>query len=216
MILYSGPVSVFGAKTEIAALEKGLDLEVKHVPFTFQKYYNPKPDKTWTINPKGEVPYLEDGDFKIFDSTLICEFFEDYQPLPALWPESPKDRAIARVWELKADEIYFGKLVRMLMPARRKEQTGEEIRDVKRAIEKFQIELDEHLRANDFVARDFSYADVALFCASFFADFLGYAAQSELEHYEMWRTRLRKRASIKSVLGKMAELLNQNGVSARL
>jgi len=42
MKLYSGPLSMFGAKAEIAALEKGLDFELIMVPFEMKTLYQPR------------------------------------------------------------------------------------------------------------------------------------------------------------------------------
>ena len=42
MKLYSGPLSMFGTKAEIAAREKGLDFELVMVPFDMQRLYQPK------------------------------------------------------------------------------------------------------------------------------------------------------------------------------
>ena len=39
MRLYSGPLSMFGAKAEIAAREKGLDFELVMVPFEMATLY---------------------------------------------------------------------------------------------------------------------------------------------------------------------------------
>src|SRR5579863_4306661 len=42
MTLYSGPLSMFGAKCQIAAVEKGLPVQVVMVPFTTDHRYEPK------------------------------------------------------------------------------------------------------------------------------------------------------------------------------
>ena len=81
MRLFSGPLSMFGAKTEIAALEKGLDFELVMVPF--EEKYEPKHPEVLRINPKQQVPILIHGDLEIFDSTQIFEYFEDLQPATA-------------------------------------------------------------------------------------------------------------------------------------
>ena len=39
--LYSGPLSMFGAKVQIALLEKGLDFELTMVPFDRDDRYEP-------------------------------------------------------------------------------------------------------------------------------------------------------------------------------
>ena len=66
--LFSGPLSMFGAKAQIAVLEKGLDFELVMVPF--EAAYEPKHPEVLRINPKRQVPVLIHGDLEIFDSTL--------------------------------------------------------------------------------------------------------------------------------------------------
>ena len=86
MKLYSGPLSMFGAKVQIAAIEKQLAFDLEMVPFNMQDGYSPKHPEVLRINPKRQVPVLVDGDLEIFDSTQIFEYFEDLKPSPALWP----------------------------------------------------------------------------------------------------------------------------------
>src|SRR6266511_6413405 len=98
MKLYSGPLSMFGAKAEIAAHEKGLAFELVMVPFEMKTLYQPKHPEVLRINPKRQVPVLIDGDVEIFDSTQIFEYLEHTRPEPALWPLDPvaRARAVAR------------------------------------------------------------------------------------------------------------------------
>src|SRR5919108_1443061 len=105
--LYSGPLSMFGAKAQIAALEKGLDVELIMVPFEMQRLYEPKHPEVVRINPKRQVPVLIHGDLEIFDSTQIFEYLEDLRPAPALWPAGTIARAQARLLEHKSDEVFF-------------------------------------------------------------------------------------------------------------
>jgi len=62
---------MFGAKAEIAALEKGLDVELIMVPFEMKTLYQPKHPEVLRINPKRQVPVLIDGDLELFDSTHV-------------------------------------------------------------------------------------------------------------------------------------------------
>jgi glutathione S-transferase len=89
MKLYSGPLSMFGAKAEIALGEKGIAFELEMVPFEMKTLYQPKHPEVARINPKRQVPVLVDGDLEIFDSTQIFEYLETIRPAPALWP-SPR------------------------------------------------------------------------------------------------------------------------------
>src|SRR3546814_9899588 len=66
---------MFGAKAQIAAIEKGLDFELVMVPF--ETAYEPKHPEVARVNPKRQVPVVIHGDIEIFDSTQIFEYFED-------------------------------------------------------------------------------------------------------------------------------------------
>jgi hypothetical protein len=114
MKIYSGPLSMFGAKVEIAAREKGIPFELEMVPFSMEKLYAPKHPEVLRINPKRQVPVLIDGDLEIFDSTQIFEYLEDRYPVPPLWPAAPQDRARARLLELKSDEVFFPPVIRLM------------------------------------------------------------------------------------------------------
>jgi glutathione S-transferase len=112
--LYSGPLSMFGAKAEIAAREKGLDFELVMVPFDMQRLYEPKHPEILRINPKRQVPVLVHGDIEIFDSTQIFEYLEEIAPAPRLWPAGVAARTRARLLELKSDEVYFPHIIRLM------------------------------------------------------------------------------------------------------
>jgi glutathione S-transferase len=112
--LYSGPLSMFGAKAQIAALEKGLEFDLVMVPFDWAQGYTPKHPEVLRINPKRQVPVLVHGDLEIFDSTQIFEYLEDLQPSPPLWPHDPQARARARLLEHQSDEVYFPHVVRLM------------------------------------------------------------------------------------------------------
>src|SRR5258706_5841128 len=111
--LYSGPLSMFGAKVQIAALEKGLDFELVMVAYDSRLGYSPKHAEVLRVNPKGQVPVLVHGDLELFDSTQIFEYLEDLQPTPALWPRDITDRAHARRLEHQSDEVYFPHIIRL-------------------------------------------------------------------------------------------------------
>ena len=112
--LYSGPLSMFGAKAQIAAGEKGIAFTLVMVPFDFEQLYTPKHPEVLRINPKRQVPVLVDGDVEIFDSTQIFEYLEDGWPEPPLWPRDRRQRAMARLLELKSDEVYFPHVIRLM------------------------------------------------------------------------------------------------------
>src|ERR1700684_2832474 len=112
--LYSGPLSMFGAKAQIAALEKGLNFDLVMVAYDSQLGYSPKHPEVLRINPKRQVPVLVHGDLEIFDSTQIFEYLEDLQPTPALWPRDIRERARPRRLQYQSDEVYFPHVICLL------------------------------------------------------------------------------------------------------
>src|SRR5580704_15958660 len=114
MKLYSGRLSLFSRKVEIALGEKGLAFEREMVPFTQERGYAPKHPSVLAANPKGQVPVLIDGDLTLFDSTLIFEYLEEAYPAPPLYPRGAAARARCRLLELTADEILLPLVVRLM------------------------------------------------------------------------------------------------------
>jgi len=209
--LYSGPLSMFGAKAEIAVLEKGIEHRRTFVPFSLTTLYEPKHPVVARVNPKGQVPVLVDGDLEIFDSTQIFEYLEDVWPEPALWPADPRRRARARQVELLSDEVFFPHVI-TLMPRARAIAGEDGVRTACAAIDRFYAERDAALGDAPYLAGAFSYADVAFFMAQFFAGFLGRPIPLEHSRLTDWRRRVAARESVRTVAGAMADYLRANGV----
>jgi len=209
--LYSGPLSMFGAKAEIAVLEKGIACQRTFVPFSLATLYEPKHAVVARVNPKGQVPVLVDGDLEIFDSTQIFEYLEDIQPKPALWPAEPRQRARARQLELLSDEVFFPNVI-TLMPRARAAAGEEGVRAAHAAIDRFYVARDAGLGDVPYLAETFSYADIAFFMAQFFAGFLGRPIPATLMRLSAWRRRVGERETVRAVAGAMAEYLRTNGV----
>jgi glutathione S-transferase len=107
MLLYSGPLSLFSRKVEIALAEKGVSFDRVLVPLTQTKGYAPKHPAVIAANPKRQVPVLVDDDLTLYDSTIIIEYLDDKYPDPPLLPREPKARARCRLLELEADEVLL-------------------------------------------------------------------------------------------------------------
>lgn len=97
-ILHGAATSPFVRKTWIFLKEKGLPFEHRQLdPLD-------KTPRFLAMNPLGRIPILEeaDGNF-IADSSVICDYLEHIHPEPALYPQSPRDRARAMWFEEYAD-----------------------------------------------------------------------------------------------------------------
>jgi glutathione S-transferase len=209
MKLYSGPLSMFGAKAEIAVLEKGVVCERELVPFSLATLYEPKHPEVLRINPKAQVPVLIDGDIELFDSTQIFEYLEDIQPEPALWPREPRARARARRLELESDEVFFPNVV-TLFPHNRGNAGEATVAQASTAIAEFYTGLERRLAsarggspAGEYLVGQFSYADIAFYMASTFAGFIGAPVPDDLPRLTAWRARVGERASVRQVVGAM-------------
>jgi glutathione S-transferase len=208
--LYSGPLSMFGAKAEIAAHEKGLDFELVMVPFDMKRLYEPKHPEILRINPKRQVPVLVQGDLEIFDSTQIFEFLEDIAPEPALWPRDPVGRARARLLELKSDEVFFPHIIRLMGlqatpddPAAVAARAG-----AQRHYEEMEALLGD---GRSFLAGPYTYADIAFYMAQFFAARMGAPMTAAMPRLLAWRARTGARPALRKVVGAMAGFLALHG-----
>lgn len=211
MLLYTSPVSMFGAKARIALMEKGVAATIEHVPidlFGPVRYAEVHPEVA-RINPKRQVPVLVDGDLELFDSTLIFEYLEDAFPQPPLWPQAPVDRARARLLELKADEVLFPKFAAVNL-ARRAKHDGE-LEKLRGDIRALYEELGHTLGDRDYVNGDtFSYADIAYYVAHFA---LGLAREARADGFppvERWVERMERRASVAEVCAGIKDYLTAN------
>lgn len=209
MKLYSGPLSMFGAKAEIAAHEKGLDVELIMVPFEMKTLYEPKHPEVVRINPKRQVPVLIDGDLEIFDSTQIFEHFEAVRPVPALWPSDPKARARARLLEHKSDEVYFPPVVRLMgLQATPADPAAVEARA---SAGRFYDDMEASLVDNEWLAGSYSYADIAFYMAQIFGDRMGVPMTEAHPCLQAWRERVGARPAVRRVAGAMGRYLLSQG-----
>lgn len=180
MKLYSGPLSLFARKAEIALNEKGIAFERVMVPFSQAHGYSPKHPAVLAANPKGQVPVLVDGDLTLFDSTVIFEYLEDAYPSPPLYPAEAKARARCRLLELTADEILVPLVVRLGYrtepPSRDSERQAALEAEGRRAeaalFDRF-VMMADGLEGRDYFCGGFTVADIAMFMAVLFSQRLG-------------------------------------------
>jgi glutathione S-transferase len=205
MKLYSGPLSMFGAKAEIAVHEKGIAVDLVMVPFEMATLYSPKHPEVLRINPKRQVPVLVDGDLEIFDSTQIFEYFETIRPEPALWPAESKARARARLLEHKSDEVYFPPIVRLMglqnTPA---DPAAVEARASAMA---FYDEMERVIGAQEWLVGTYSYADIAFYMAQLFGARMTAPMDERHPRLQAWRDRMSARPAVAKVAGAMGRYL---------
>lgn len=214
MKIYSGPVSMFGAKAQIAALEKGLEVDVEMVPFKLfgaQRYDPPHPE-VLRVNPKRQVPVLVDGGLELFDSTQIFEYFEDLRPTPPLWPSSIRDRARARQLEMKSDEVFFLTAFRMFALIGQPDHP--DVAEIRTATLAYYDEMEKQLSGREYLAGAYSYADIAFYMAQLFAALVGIPMPGSLKELNAWRLRMAERPAVAEVAGAVVDYLKTQGAPA--
>jgi glutathione S-transferase len=212
MHLYSGPLSLFARKVEIALAEKRLAFTRTMVPFTQTEGYRPKHEAVLAANPKGQVPVLVDGQLTLYDSTVIIEYLDEAYPAPPLLPGDALSRARCRLLELEADEV--------LLPATRvlffrTEPPGGDVAkraalEEKAAAAEIQIArdheaLDAKLSQRSYLCGDFSVADIATFMVVHYGLRNGGPPFDRLARLSAWYRRLAERPSIAPVVKEIAE-----------
>ena len=210
MKLYSGPLSLFARKVEIALLEKGLPFERVMVSFSQTKGYHPKHPDVLAANPKGQVPVLVDGDLTLFDSTVIFEYLEDAYPQSALYPRDPVERARCRLLDLFADEIMLVPL-RALMhrntpgerDAARWTANEAKAKEAESELGRQFAELNGKLAGRDYLCGAFGAADISVFMMVFYALRLGGPSLDEHPALAGWYEKLLERAAFFTVVSEI-------------
>ena len=207
--LYSGPLSMFGAKVQIAMLEKGLDFDLVMVAYDSHRGYDPKHPEVLRINPKRQVPVLVHGTLEIFDSTQIFEYLEDLCPEPPLWPQGAQARARTRLLEHQSDEVYFPHVIRLmgLQDALGSEPALTAIA----AATRYHDAMDALLKNRSWLAGDYSYADIAFYMAALFGERQGAPVTGATPHLVAWRERMSARPAVRTVAGAMGRWLASVG-----
>ena len=212
MKLYSGALSLFSRKVEIALREKALPFERILVPFSQTRGYSPKHPDVLVANPKGQVPVLVDGNLSLYDSTVILEYLEDAYPDPALYPRTPQERARCRLFDLFADEIMLVPLRALMFRTEPKpDDPGRWNASEARAKEAEAVlaghfaDLDRRLGDRDYFCGAFSAADIAVFMAVLWVRRLGGPSLKGHEALAAWYARLCERPAFASVAAEIVE-----------
>jgi glutathione S-transferase len=198
----------FGQKVRIVLAEKGLSYELVQIDFTQGEQR--KPDFL-RLNPFGRVPVLIDEDITVYDSTVIAEYLEDEYPEPPLLPAigSSALRARARTWEDFAD-TSFTPQVGQLMGEMGKPETDRDparLQRFHRSIERVLDFLNHELQGQEYLAQQFSIADIGFVPRLVVLQDLGLDPAQNRPNVDAWLNRMIDRPSIQSLEGLTVQLL---------
>lgn len=132
LTIHGVPLSVHTRKTIVTAILKKLDYRLEVVIPVVPG--NPPPN--WNeLSPTGLIPVLQDGDFRLADSTAICLYLERKYPSSAILPANPDSYGRALWFDAYAGGTLFRNVIHPLFhqtvvhPKIRKEATDQAIID---------------------------------------------------------------------------------------
>ena len=198
----------FGQKVRIALAEKGLSYDLVQVDIS--KGENRHPD-FFRLNPFGRVPVLVDEDTTVYDSTIINEYLDDEYPEPPILPPvgSSALRARARRLEDFAD-TQFTPVVGQLMAELGKadaERSAERLQSLNQRVERALDYLNQELAGQQFLATDFSVAEIAFIPRLLVLPNLGIEAGTNRPNVDGWIKRLLERPSLRNLQGVTTDFL---------
>jgi len=194
--------STHAAKTKVVLEEKNLPYRIENLrPGDLWK----KPPEMLAKHPLGKVPYLEDGELVIFDSTVIDEYLEERYGPPRLMPSDPALRMRVRELENFADEAMLAGSIPLIWmaywsePAKRDADAMEKGREILRTRDLPYLErVLGKAGAGGYACGEFSLADVPLMAVAMVleVDAMKLDATPKVDAY---LKRLRERPSYRAI-----------------
>jgi glutathione S-transferase len=208
MKLYDFLPCPFGQKVRIILAEKGLSYELIEVDLTQGEQR--KPDFL-RLNPFARVPVLVDEETIVYDSTIIAEYLEDEYPEPPLLPAIGASalRARARVWEDFADTSFTPQVGQLMgeMYKPESERDPARVQRLQRSVERVLDFLNHELQGQEYLAAQFSVADIGFVPRLVLLKELGLEAGLNRANVDSWLRRMLDRSSIQNLQGLTLEPL---------
>jgi len=153
LIFYSGWFCPFVQRSWIALEERGIPYQYKEInPYKKEPHF-------LAINPKGLVPAVEYKGKALYESLILCEFFEDefLNHKPNLLPSDPVDRAVARLWLDHITKTFVPAFHRLLQ-AQEAEKQHAALQELYESLRKFA----NNIQGPYFLGEHFSLVDAAI------------------------------------------------------
>ena len=196
--LYDFPQSPYCQKVRLVLAEKDLSYEKIFVDLMKNEQ---KASEFLRLNPYGKVPVLMDDDEAIYDSTIINEYLEDEYPHPPLMPADSGERSRVRMFEDFADSSFTAQggllAAELRKPAEQVDQ--ERVQRYRADLVRVLEFLDRHLEGKEYVAGDFSMADLAFVPRILQLPSLGVEIPERLKNVLAWSERLKQRVSVRQL-----------------
>ncbi|MGH8679084.1 MAG: glutathione S-transferase family protein [Burkholderiales bacterium] len=196
----------YGQKVRIVLAEKGLSYDLMLVDLANG---DQRKADFLRLNPFGRVPVLVDEDTTIYDSTVINEYLEDEYPEPPVLPLVGNSalRARARSFEDFADTSFTPQVGQLIHEMSRPEGDRDQnrIQRLQQSVERVLDYLNHELHSQQFLAGEFSAADIAFVPRLLVLNHLGFDPAANRANVDAWIKRMLDRPSISSLEGVSTE-----------
>jgi len=198
----------FGQKVRIVLAEKGLTYDLVQVDLSKGEHRRPE---FFRLNPFGRVPVLIDEDTTVYDSTIINEYLDDEYPDPPILPPigSSALRARARRLEDFADTQFTPQVGHLMAELGKPdaERNADRLQKANQAVERVLDYLNQELGGQQFLAEEFSIADIGFIPRLLVLPNLGIEAGTNRANVDAWIKRLLERPSLRNLQGVTTDFL---------
>ena len=152
--LYNTQRCPYARRTRIVLHEKGIDFETHEVDLAN------KSEEFLEASPTGKVPVIVVDGESLYESNVVNQYLDEVTDQPKLMPEDANQRAHARIWMAFAGTDFFPEV---FVASVGRERGYQEVR-ISEAFEKLETalrKLEERLEGRDYLADEFSLADIA-------------------------------------------------------
>jgi glutathione S-transferase len=192
----------YGQKVRIALAEKSLNFDLVTVDLAQGEHRRPD---FLRLNPFGRVPVLVDDDTPVYDSTIINEYLEDEYPEPPILPAvgSSALRSRARMFEDFADTSFTPQVGQLIVEVSKPEGERDQnrIQRLHQGVERVLDYLNNELKGQQFLAGEFSVADIGFAPRLLILGDLGIDPVANRTNIDGWIKRMLERASIQTLQG---------------
>ncbi|HEY6395315.1 MAG TPA: glutathione S-transferase family protein [Candidatus Binataceae bacterium] len=192
----------YGQKVRVVLSEKGLSYDLISVDLSQGEHRRPE---FLRLNPFGRVPVLVDEDTTVYDSTIINEYLEDEYPEPPVLPlvGSSATRARARLFEDFADTSFTPQVGQLVAEVSKAEAERDQARlgRLRQSVERVLDYLNHELQGQQFLAGEFSVADIGFAPRLLILKELGIEIAGNRGNVDGWFRRLLERPSIRNLQG---------------
>ncbi len=179
------------------AVAKGLSLTLVEIDIMAGENRQPA---YLVINPTGTMPVLELGDgTRIAETTAICEYLEEHCPQPVLIGSDARERAQARMWWRRVDQMIVQPMTAGFRGAEGLEMFKNRVACYPEVSERYKQEaahgwrwLEAQLGEAVFICgQRLTVVDLLLLCFADFGDLVGQPIPQDCQRLHAWVLRMR-------------------------